>query len=78
MEEDLAIEAALHDNFLNSEERLLQRMILRNFMGRKRATRIEDLRGEQFLDDEDENEHNLSRLSGMVTKSRANHFSGGH
>ena len=43
---DSAIDALMKDSILNEEERLLQKMIIRNFMGRNRIKRIEDLKAD--------------------------------
>ena len=36
----------MRDSLLNEEERLLQKMIIRNFMGRNRVKRVEDLKAD--------------------------------
>ena len=48
-----AIDAFLNESSLNEQEQLLQKMIIRNFMGIKRVKRIEDLGADKLMSEYD-------------------------
>jgi len=65
MSEDMAMHEAFNDPTLDEDERLLQRMILRNFMARNRTNKLDDLKFDKINDGDDDScsDFDLKKLS---------------